>query len=273
MPKGIALCVGLNSVDPNHYCGWSGSLTPCEKDAKDIAEIAKSRGFNGFANGTPEMLLTKSATRKEVKDGIERAAKELNEGDIFLLYYSGHGGQLQDENMDEWDDCKDETWCLYDGELLDDELYEMWELFKPGVRIFVISDSCHSGTIIKESHAGDYASKLMPGDLAAAVYAEHKDFYDAILNAPGTKKRKDATINANIILLASCMDNQTSAAGYFNSLFTAKLKVVWDQGNFKGDHLKFHGSILRKMPSNQSPCFVTLGEPNKAFEQQSPFTI
>lgn len=273
MSRGIALCAGLNSVDPGHYCGWSGLLDPCENDAKDVAKIAASKGFTGLNNGTPDLLLTKSATRKAVKDGIKRAAGELNSGDIFLLYYSGHGGQLQDENMDEWDDCKDETWCLYDGELLDDELYEMWELFNSGVRIFVISDSCHSGTIIKEGFKSDIKSKLMPWDLASAVYSKNKAFYDAILNDKSTKKRQDAAINANIILLASCMDNQTSAAGFFNSLFTAQLKSTWNGGKFQGDYLKFHGSILRKMPSYQSPCYVTLGEPNKVFEKQSPFTI
>lgn len=42
MPKGFYLHVGLNSVDPKHYSGWSGNLTTCEADAEDVELIAKS---------------------------------------------------------------------------------------------------------------------------------------------------------------------------------------------------------------------------------------
>ena len=50
------------------------------------------------------------------------AAKALKPGDLFFLTYSGHGGQVPDVTGDE-DDKQDETWCLYDGQLIDDELY------------------------------------------------------------------------------------------------------------------------------------------------------
>jgi metacaspase-1 len=116
MPKGIALTIGLNAVDPGHYAGWSGELNACEADAEDMASIAKTRHF------TVSTLLTKSATRAAVKDGVKKAAAELASGDIFMVSYSGHGGQIPDRNRDE-PDAMDETWCLYDGEMLDDELF------------------------------------------------------------------------------------------------------------------------------------------------------
>ena len=46
-------------------------------------------------------------------------------------------------------DKQDETWCLYDGQLIDDELYFELSKFAPGVRILVLSDSCHSGTVVR----------------------------------------------------------------------------------------------------------------------------
>ena len=57
-----------------------------------------------------------------------------------MLSYSGHGGQLPDLNDDE-PDQEDETWCLYDGQVVDDELSELYSHFKQGVRILVLSDS------------------------------------------------------------------------------------------------------------------------------------
>lgn len=142
MAKGIALTIGLNSVDPKHYGGWSGKLNACEADAEDMADIAKDKGFQ------VKTLLTKTATRGRLVKEVTAAAKALKSGDIFLLSYSGHGGQLPDLNSDE-DDSEDETWCLFDGELIDDELYKLWTRFAAGVRILVFSDSCHSGTVTK----------------------------------------------------------------------------------------------------------------------------
>jgi hypothetical protein len=45
MPHGMSLHIGLNSVDPNHYEGWDGTLVACENDANDMQKIASSLGY------------------------------------------------------------------------------------------------------------------------------------------------------------------------------------------------------------------------------------
>lgn len=140
--KGNALAIGLNAVDPDHYDDWEGQLTGCEPDARDMASIANSEGF------AVETLLTSNATREAVLSKLSSLADNLNSGDLLVVSYSGHGGQLPDLNNDE-EDHEDETWCLYDGQLLDDELYHAWSKFRDGVRIIVFSDSCHSGTVLR----------------------------------------------------------------------------------------------------------------------------
>ena len=78
---------------------------------------------------------------------MRAAGKTLSSGDFFFLTYSGHGGQVPDVTGEEADK-QDETWCLYDGQLIDDELYLELSRFAAGVRILVLSDSCHSGTVV-----------------------------------------------------------------------------------------------------------------------------
>ena len=94
------------------------------------------------------LLLTKKGTRAHALAAMRQAAKRLVSGDLFFLTYSGHGGQVPDVTGEEADK-QDETWCLYDGQLIDDELYFELSRFAAGVRILVLSDSCHSGTVTR----------------------------------------------------------------------------------------------------------------------------
>ena len=142
MPIGASLHIGLNAVDPKQYSGWDGQLTACEFDANDMQALAKTQGFTKVTK-----RLTKRATRSRVLADIKAAAAKLKRNDIFFLTYSGHGGQVPNTGNDFEPDGYDETWCLYDGELIDDELYAALKQFVRGVRIFVLSDSCHSGTV------------------------------------------------------------------------------------------------------------------------------
>jgi hypothetical protein len=278
MPAGRALTVGLNSVDPKHYTGWSGELNACEADAEDMTSIVKSEGFKVTT------LLTKNATRERVIEKIREASKTLKSGDIFMLSYSGHGGQLPDRNVDEAD-AMDETWCLYDGELIDDEMYSLYGEFAQGVRVLVFSDSCHSGTVTKvafyqnkmnmrtsnlDMHAMKY--RFMPPDVAQRTYRLNKEFYDKILKRADLKDVEDK-VKASVLLISGCQDNQLSQDGNFNGLFTSQLLAVWKDGTFKGTYRKLHKDIVGRMPPDQTPNYYIVGQKDARFERQLPFTV
>ena len=273
MPKGIAVCIGLNSVDPGHYQGWSGPLAACEADAQDMTAIARGEKM------TATTLLTKKATRNAVRKAIEDAAKKLAVGDFFMITYSGHGGQVPDKDGDE-EDGNDETWCLYDGELIDDELYVLYGKFAKGVRVLVLSDSCHSGTVSRDAVATAHAQlrpgatrfRNMPSEVALRVYRANKAFYDDIADKSANARDK-ANLDATVLLISGCQDNQLSQDGTFNGLFTGQLLKVWNGGQFKKDYRRFHSSILATMPPDQSPNFFVIGAANKKFEGQRPFTV
>ena len=277
MAKGMAVAIGLNAVDPKHYGGWSGELNACEADAEDMAAIAKSMGFSRIT------LLTKKATRPQVIRAVRGAARALKAGDIFMLSYSGHGGQLPDKNNDE-PDGMDETWCLYDGELVDDELYALYGQFAQGVRILVFSDSCHSGTVTKLAYyhgttgarampvGGEVRFRAMPPDVALRTYRKNQAFYDKILKER-IPKDSQADPKATILLLSGCQDNQLSQDGAFNGLFTSQLLKVWKNGLFKGSYRGFHRAIVRRMPPDQTPNYLVVGRPNLSYLAQRPFSI
>ncbi len=273
MTKGLSLHIGLNLVDPKHYQGWDGALMACEADAHDMASIAKDMKFV-----KPKILLTKAATRKNVIDQIGKAAKTLKAGDFFFLTYSGHGGQLPDLNKDE-PDHQDETWCLYNGEIVDDELYALYASFKAGVRIFVLSDSCHSGSVTRDAFyralprsATPTRYRDMPRDVALRTYRANRSLYDKILENKNLKESKDK-VKASILLISGCQDNQLSSDGTFNGLFTGTLLQIWRDGKFKGDYRKFHRKIVDEMPPEQTPNYFWVGEGNKGFEKGKPFLI
>jgi len=288
---GISLHIGLNAVSPADYSGWSGPLDACEFDANDLAALAKAQGF------APTVLLTKSATRATTLAAIRAAAKRLKAGDFFLLSYSGHGGQVDDVSGEEQDKL-DETWCLFDGQLIDDELYLELGRFAKGVRVLVLSDSCHSGSVVRAAPPPTTSTgpkpRLMPPYIARQVYADHRKFYDQLQRdvmkaaKSGAKVDPDAalahvavsgrltkvatTIKAAVLLISGCQDNQTSMDGDKNGAFTEQLLKVWHKGAYRGNYIKFHHAIRAGMPPTQSPNLFPLG-PAASFAREQPFSL
>lgn len=271
--RGMSLHLGLNYIDPEHYDGWDGELAGCEADAKDMMSLAKSRGF------AARMLLRKQVTAREVKEAIANAAASLKKGDTFLLTYSGHGGQVPDRNGDEGKfgdaaDSMDETWCLYDRELIDDELAALYAKFRPGVRILVLSDSCHSGSVVRGDRERSPVGRvrMMPRARAASVYEKHRGLYDAIqAGVPGIEQ---LNIKATVLLISACQDRQFASDGDQNGLFTGSLLKVWAKGSFDGGYRHFHHRISAEINDpKQTPNFFRIGAADLAFENEQPFTV
>jgi hypothetical protein len=269
MSLGLSVHIGLNHVDPRHYEGWDGRLAACENDARDMAALANKQGFES------SVLPSATATARAVIDVIDGAAKSLRKGDLFLLTYAGHGGQVRDLNGDEKDgDRMDETWVCFDRQLVDDELYERWSKFKSGVRILVLSDSCHSGTVTRAVPSfieGGARVRAMPRVVGAAVERAHAPLYRSIQQAnPAAEKTR---IRASVLLISGCMDNQFSSDGARNGLFTETLKKVWRGGQFQGSHRDFRDAIVARMPDTQTPNYYFVGGKDAGFEAQRPFTV
>ena len=277
---GLSLHIGLNRVDPDHYDGWDGALNACEFDANDMEAIARGRGFEA------SKLLTEEASADAIKGAIEEAAGRLRPGDVFFGTYSGHGGQVPDRNAEEEPDRSDETWVAFDRQIVDDELYALWEKFQPGVRIIILSDSCHSGSVLRRIDDDDVRNpvatreaaakqspryRAMPRDVMIATYRAHDVLYDGIQSSVVTAPKAD--IGATVLLISGCQDDQLSLDGFSNGLFTETLRSVWNDGAWSGGYSSFHETIRSQMPARQQPNYMRVGAVNEEFEQQDPFTV
>ena len=278
MNRGISIHIGVNYVDREHYGNDVIPLDTCEQDAKEMQSIALSQNFKSSF-----LLLSENATRDAVKSAIESASRELKEGDILLVSYSGHGGFIADISGDE-EDGLDETWCLYDAQLLDDELNQLWTLFNEGVRIFILSDSCHSGTVAKARNEPEvdtklFKKKLLSYEVGKNIYFANKDFYRNLEIEVGDVDEKE--IKASIKLFAACQDPQVSYTLMLaeNSIFTAKVKEVWNKGQFVGTYEEFFEMVKEKvssldfLPTVQTPNLYNIGKANPKFDNMKPFGI
>jgi len=239
-----ALLVGLKSVDPTAYNGWSGTngCWGCELDVDNINHILSPLGYD------VEILKTEQATRKNMREGLISASKKLKAGDQFLFYYSGHGGQQPDLDSDEMDG-QDETLVAYDGELIDDDLNDCWVKFRRGVRLVMISDSCNSGTNYRAIRDLEAPTPIIPLDDKAA-----------------------SEMKAEMIHLGGCRDAFPSAGYLSGGAFTQALCKVWNGGQFKGNYKAFLEAIRKEVGSGQVPQYNEYGPVSEEFRNEKPFT-
>lgn len=281
MATGISLHIGLNEVDEGHY-GSKFQLDGCENDALAMDAIARVAGFSKVTT-----LLREQALSQTVLDAIDYAATTLKANDIFFLSFSGHGG-LVDNGPGPADEPVDQAWALYDRFLIDDELYEKWTAFNPGVRIIVLSDSCFSGTItsflqyklgieaipqdVLDSPPGKV--RAIPLDVAAEIYRRHYDLYSEI--QLGLVDIHDEPVDASVLLIAACQEWQLALDQKPHGLFTQALLDVWQDGRFPSDYeVLWEATANEVIGANpqQTPKWFPLGRPNVAFYRSRPFKI
>ena len=85
----------------------------------------------------------KNATKASVVAAIQEGVKH----ELFIFYYSGHGGSTKAYLDADEDDGRDEYLCLYDKALIDNDIWAM--LQKSKGREVMIFDCCHSKTMFK----------------------------------------------------------------------------------------------------------------------------
>ena len=136
-----AIIIGIED-----YPGTSNDLFYCRDDALSIRNILT----NEYNLETSNMisLLDTQATESAIINAFNNMSSRLNEDDIFLFYYSGHGGDdvILGEYLCPYDSIpNDPSHLFYDTDLN----YYLGLL--SCVEKYVIVDACNSGGLILES--------------------------------------------------------------------------------------------------------------------------
>jgi hypothetical protein len=283
----IAFCYGVNEVDPAFY-GGPNRLGACENDAKALSEVAIQLGFQ------TKIRLTRQATSANLFADLRAAAAQLRAGDCLIVTYAGHGSTVRDENGDEKPNTEDQTWCLYDRMVIDDELGEAWTQFQPGVRIYVVADSCHSGTstralsrgantaaslaspgaraLTDRNNSGDFKVRTLFPDAQRQAEAIQLPIYAATWRNVSGFDATNRSMRASGLLLAGCDDKETSGERGGHGLFTNALLQTVQGGRFAGTYQELFTQASRKVGDpNQHPKLFQFGALTENIETAKPF--
>jgi metacaspase-1 len=243
---GYSLHIGLNRVDPAHYAGWVGPLASCEADMQAMAALCGAAGFQSSS------LATVQATREAVYAAIRGAQTAVRSGDTFVLTYAGHGGQVPDIRGGRDTDGKNETWCLFNGQFLDDELYALWNGFAAGSRVVVVSDSCHSATMhqfIPEAPTAPgpgHEARLIPPDVAVETWNENEPFFANLYASTPVR----AAASCSGVMIGAAKDDEVSWGDEDQGLFTRALLQTWAGGAFIGSYRSLTETARQQTPSS-----------------------
>ncbi|KAJ9552114.1 hypothetical protein OSB04_016159 [Centaurea solstitialis] len=114
-------------------------------------------------------------TKRNIQEALRWLVKDNQDGDSLVFYFSGHGFRLPDFFDDELDGFN-EMICPLDyttaGVIIDNEINDtIVRPLRKGVKLHVIVDACHSGTILDLSHVyNTKMSKWLDNSPPSGVY-------------------------------------------------------------------------------------------------------
>jgi hypothetical protein len=249
-----ALCIGIND-----YPGTDSDLAGAVNDARDWATTLDTRGFK------VAMLLDRQATGAGIRGGIRLLLDSSHPDDLAVITYAGHGSFVPDEDGDE-PDGTDECLCPHDvgrrGVIKDDELFEMLGDRAAGVRVVVISDSCHSGTVTRFAPVSTPPSTVGPHAPRRTVRFLPPDAFlprpeTARLGVRRSRRASSPPGRYACLLLAGCQETEYSYDAYFdgrpNGAFTYIALRALGTLKKRATYRDWYAAIRRSLPTRQYP--------------------
>jgi hypothetical protein len=143
-PRVYGVFVGISN-----YGGRASNLMFTADDARRT-QAAMIRGA-GMREADGVVLVDQQATLANIRRAVENVARQAGPNDMFVFFYSGHGGRVPRRGGFQATDPdnQDETLAFYDADLTDDEMSQWLAGIRARVSLLVL-DACFSGGFSKD---------------------------------------------------------------------------------------------------------------------------
>jgi hypothetical protein len=253
-----AFCVGIND-----YPIQGADLKGCVNDADGWAALL-TKNFD-FPSSDVKVITDAQATKGNILSGIKDLLAGAGYGDVLVFTNSSHGSQIPETGGDE--PTYDEVLCPYDitdNAVTDDELRELFTDLPRGVKLTVISDSCHSGTVTRALLIDNIPGLSMPDDrrvrfLNPALFRGGPVLPDPMGASPRGRMAFPQK-SMDHVLLSGCLDTEYSydaviEGGYHGAMTFHAIKAITD-ANYNITYADLHkalGPMLDKAGYMQHP--------------------
>lgn len=185
-------------------------------------------------------LLTNSqATLENFLKGFIYILKNVIEGDLVVISFSGHGtyNSFSKKNF----------WSLYDERLFDHEIYQLLRIVPSGVRVVLISDSCQSrGIIDMNPENTDFETNKR---LYERLKNINSSFADKLKSFLAQKDNK--TMNCDLIHISATASDSTSVNDSLS--FIRFLNKFFDEKGF--EYSEHHYQVYKYVKDKLRPFF------------------
>lgn len=261
----IALLIGINDYKSQSIPKLKG----CENDVRDMELLLRDKFHFPAAN--IKTLINSQATYAAIEQQFdEHLLANAGENTVAVVYFSGHGSRVDDDDPSEEPDGYDECLLAYDSraggvsELRDDTIHELIEkLIAKNTKVSFVFDSCHSGTASKATYA---TRGVPPANDASIPLSPRSAEYNADSGFDGD----------GYVMLAACRSNQYAfeyydeesrqPRGTFTYFLARELRSATGSVSYLGLLERLQGPVSGARPQNPA----LMGQPNRVVFDTTP---
>jgi len=221
-PNRKALIVAINEYPtcPLHGCIHDGN--------QDAQEAEQNYGFDGT---NVRLLFDERATTSAIIERLNWLCYGAMPGDLLFFAYSGHGARVPSRDSEGETSGLLDCICPYDFDwqpyhMITDKLFvQIFSKLPKGVKLFWISDSCHSGGLSRELNPSGRIDTpkafKMPDDVAWSIAAAMK--------AGHVSRHIKEFVNGEleVAFVPGCKSEQTSADSFIDGVSRGALTTYF----------------------------------------------
>lgn len=137
-------------------------LSYASKDAEDFINTIKNSNIDLYSEVSNTLLVNKNATRNNVLRDLKKLVSNVEQGDVVMLYFSGHGiKDGEDTFYMTFDSSVEDSFTAVNFSEIRTRIRNLTEDMKCHVVLFM--DACHSGAMYGMKGSTQEISMKIPG--------------------------------------------------------------------------------------------------------------